>query len=148
MIHIGNVEHGQRIMGTFGSPYSEVTMEVISREEKGVLYGGVVYENCTGEGGSVEIHSGSFTPRWLNRDLLWMVFDYPFNQLKVKNLLGRMPSKNKHALDFNLSIGFEIVATIGGVFPDDDLLVLCLPREKCRFLNIKPRNVGSTEDGR
>lgn len=141
MIHVGNIEHGMQIMKTFDSVFSEVTMQVISREENGVLYGGVVFENYTGKDGSVEIHVGALVPNWVNRDMLWITFDYPFKQLKVRNLFGRLPSKNTHALEFNLSLGFEKIATIEGVFPDDDLIVLRMPRDKCRFLKIKPKHV-------
>jgi RimJ/RimL family protein N-acetyltransferase len=139
MIHVGNVRHGQQIMQATDANFSKVTMQVISREENGELYGGVVFENYTGDNGSVEIHVGAFRPNWINRDMLWMTFDYPFQQLKVKYLFGRVPSKNTHAMDFNLSLGFEKIAVIEGVFPDDDLVVLRMPREKCRFLKIKPK---------
>ena len=31
---------------------------------------------------------GGWDPHWINRDMLYVVFDYPFNQLGVKRLFG------------------------------------------------------------
>lgn len=143
MIHTNNLEHGERLMHAINSDFSEVTMQVISRSENGILYGGVVFENYTGRGGSIEAHIAAMVPNWINRDFLWIMFDYPFKQLACRKAFVRIAAKNKHTIDFCTSMGFENVAVIGGVFPDDDMVILSLDRDGCRFLNLKPRHLKS-----
>jgi hypothetical protein len=142
MIHIDNHEHGQRIMEAAGSDFSPVTMEVISRSENGVLYGGAIYENYTGKGGSVLAHIAGFKPNWLNRDMLWIMFNYPFVQLDCRQAFGQVKASNHDVRKFNKSLGWEEIFTLEDVFPDDDMILIRMKREDCRFLNIKPKKVG------
>lgn len=141
MIHVNNIEHGERIMKAAGSDYSDRLMQVISRSENGVLMGGVVYENYTGAGGSCLVHIAGFEPNWINRDLLWIMFDYPFRQLDCRQAFAQVASKNTKALEFCKSIGWEILHILEAVFPDGDMVLLRMKREQCRFLGIKPRSV-------
>lgn len=150
MIHAGNEEHGERIMRSIGSGFSKVTMEVISRSENGILYGGVVFENYTGSGGSILIHVAGMHPTWVNRDMLFITFDYPFNQLGCRYLFGQVAAKNAEARAFNKSLGFEEHITLEGVFPDDDMILVRMKKEDCRFLKLKSRTIRSRrtfEDG-
>lgn len=149
MIYIGNIEHGDKVMESIDSLFSQISMQVISREENDTLLAAVVYENYTGEGGSIEAHIGSFGPRWLNRDFLYIIFDYPFNQLKCKQAFVRVKSKNEKSLNWCRSLGFKDYVTIEDVFPDDDMILLRMKRDECRYLNIKPRTIKSkrTTDG-
>lgn len=141
MIVVGSKAHGSRIMEDINSKFSSEVMEVISREEDGELYGGIVYENYTGPGGSIEAHVSSFHPRWLNRDLLYIIFDYPFKQLDCKLAFIRVKAKNTKSLHWVRSLGFKDYITIEDVFPDDDMVVLRMKRDECRFLNVKPGSV-------
>lgn len=142
-IVVGNKQHGSMIMELIDSQFSPVTMQVISRVENSELLGGVVYENYTGAGGSIEAHIGSFGPRWLNRDLLYVMFDYPFKQLDCKQAFVRVKSKNEKSLNWCHSLGFKEYCVIEDVFPDDDMILLRMKRDECRFLNVKPRTVFS-----
>lgn len=143
MIYIGNVIHGKKVMESINSQFSNVTMKVISRAEDEELLAAVVYENYTGEGGSIEAHIGSFSKRWLNRDFLYIIFDYPFNQLDCKQAFVRVKAKNEQSLNWCTSLGFKELVTIKDVFPDDDMIVLTMKRDECRWLNIKPRTIKS-----
>ena len=69
--------------------------------------------------------------------MLWITFDYPFNQLGVKKLIGQVPSSNLKALEFDKKLGFKEEARISDVFPDGDLIVLSMRREDCRWLKIR-----------
>jgi RimJ/RimL family protein N-acetyltransferase len=141
MIFTGNIEHGMAVMNSIQSTYSPVTMQVISRAENGELYGGVIYENYTGVGGSLLAHVAGFRPNWLNRDMLYIMFDYPFKQLGCRNVFLQVASKNVASFRFATSLGFKEYVKIEDVFPDDDMILLRMKREDCRFLNIKPRTV-------
>lgn len=149
MITHGNQLHGNAVMQSFGSAYSPVTMQVISREENGELYGGVVYENYTGVDGSLLAHVAGFRPNWLNRDMLYVIFDYPFKQLGVRAIFLQVAGKNTESMKFAKSLGFKEYVTLEDVFPDDIMVLLKMKREECRFLNIKPRNISSrrTQNG-
>lgn len=141
MIHTDNHDHGHQIMRAIDSVFTPVTMEVISRSEGGVLLGGVVYENWTGAGGSCLAHIAGFAPNWINRDFLFVMFDYPFVQLDCNQVFGQVHSKNQHSIDFNKKLGWEEVITLEGVFPDGDMILMRYRRENCRFLGIKPRSI-------
>jgi RimJ/RimL family protein N-acetyltransferase len=128
-------------MKAAGSDFSNRLMQVISRTENGILMGGIVYENYTGANGSCLVHIAGFEPNWINRDLLWIMFDYPFRQLDCKHAFAQVAANNTKAYEFCMSIGWELLHTLEGVFPDGDMLLLRMKRENCRFLGIKPKNV-------
>ncbi|HEY5970705.1 MAG TPA: GNAT family protein [Pseudoxanthomonas sp.] len=135
-------EHGDAIAlaaGTFFVPKIDIS---IGRERDGTLLGGVVFNNFTDE--SIEIHSAAFNDHWVNRDLIFVTFDYPFNQLGVKRLFGRVAEHNLRAIRFNTKLGFKPVARIEGVYRHGiACIVMRMDREDCRFLGVKPRSIKS-----
>jgi hypothetical protein len=101
-----------------------------------VLLGGVCYNHFTHE--SVQIHSAAWHWHWSNRLMIYLAFDYPFNQLRVKRLFGMVPESNWHAQVFNMKLGFKPVARIEGVFRHGDAcVVMRMDREDCKYLGIK-----------
>lgn len=100
------------------------------------LMGGVFFTDFNYA--SVQIHVASFAPNWINKQLLWLVFDYPFNHLKVKKLIGLVPETNKAAQSFDIGLGFVLETTVKDVFPNGDMLVFGMYREQCRFLDMRP----------
>lgn len=143
MIHSGNEDHGNQVMQAMDSLFSPVTMQVISRSENGKFMGGIVYENYTGKGGSILVHIASTSRHWINKDMLFIMFDYPFVQLDCKQAFAQVKASNEDCLKFCRSIGWQEVITLEGVFPDDDMILLRLRREDCRFLNLRPRTIRS-----
>lgn len=143
MIHVCNDDHGRQIMAAIDSQYASVTMKVISRSENGVLQGGVVYENWTGAGGSCLVHIAGFSKRWIDRDMLYIMFDYPFRQLDCTQAFAQVAAKNEEVLAFNKKIGWEEVIRLEDVFPDDDMILMRMKRSACRYLDIKPKTVQS-----
>ena len=141
-IKFDNEEALKRISDRVGHIHNPVCDRSISRHNaSGILLGGVIFTDWTGEGGSVSIHSSGWHPRWINRDLLWMVFSYAFDQLQVKKILGPTPANNHHALQFNRKLGFKQEAVIRDVFPDGDMVLLAMYRADCRFLDLYPRSL-------
>ena len=117
----------------------------ICRVRDGGRMGGVIFTNFTHE--SVVIHSGAWADHWINRDMLFVTFDYPFNQLGVNRIFGHVPEDNMHARRFNEKLGFKYVARIAGVFRHNIACqVMCLERSECRFLDIKPRHFKSNRN--
>jgi RimJ/RimL family protein N-acetyltransferase len=143
MIHTGNHDHGYAIATSAGAIYNPAVDIAISRTEDGVLFGGVLYNGFTGA--SINCHMAGFNPRWGTRDMLWVCFDYPFNQLGCKKIFAQIPAQNVHAIKVNLKMGFVVETVIKDVFIGDDLVVLSMTRETCRWLSVKPRNLMAKE---
>jgi len=126
------------LAGTAFNPGHDVS---VCRIRDSVRLGGVIFSHYTGE--SISIHSGGWDPYWINRDMLYVTFDYPFNQLGVQRIFGQVPEDNLHAQEFNVKVGFKTVARIEGVFRGPlACMVMCLERADCRFLKVKPRTIG------
>ena len=132
MITIGTYEHAQRIAATAGMFFNLECDQAIVRIEDEKLLGGVIYQGYTGA--SIRAHIAGFTPRWIDKSMLWMMFHYPFEQLGVNKIIGYVHSTNLKALDFNRKLGFKEEARIEGVFRDADLVIMSMRREKCRWL--------------
>lgn len=93
---------------------------------------GVVYEDFTHHCCSAHIAVPKPTP-WL-RTFLRAAFWYPFDQLKLSMMLGFVPGSNDAALRLDRWMGFEETARIPGVYGADDLVILSMKREACRWL--------------
>jgi len=131
---------GRRIAKTAGTTYNAGIDPSVARIKDGELLGGVVFTNYTGE--SMGIHVAAYDDHWLNRDLLYVVFDYPFRQLGVKRLFSQMPEDNKVAIHFNRRLGFEFVTRVEGVYRNNvACIVTKMEATNCRFLSIKPQRV-------
>lgn len=135
----GNRDYGFRIAGAAGTSFNPIIDQCLAREQDGVLLGGVVYQGYTGA--SIQMHMAGFARNWANRDMLWVAFDYPFNQLGCGKVFGQVPESNVKALEIDLKLGFKIVAKVEDVFPDGACLVLALAREDCRWLKLRPRGM-------
>ncbi len=139
MIHFNNKEHGAKIAAAIPRAFDGPNSHVISRTENGKLLGGVFYESCTGP--MIFAHQASFSKHWLCRDLLWVMFHYPFVQLGCNKICGTIPSSNADLLQFNLKLGFTIETSVKGAYPDGDMLIMSMLRNECRWLNVKPRSL-------
>lgn len=137
-----NSEDGEEIARCAGTTFNPKVDVPICRHKDGRRLGGVLFQSYTRE--SIAIHSASWDPYWINRDMLYVTFHYPFNQLGVKRIFGQVPETNTHAQEFNVKVGFEYVARIEGVYPHNvACMVMCLERDRCRFLSVKPRRMFS-----
>jgi hypothetical protein len=105
-----------------------------------ILRGGVLFTDWMG--GSVQVHVAGFRSNWATKALLFMTFDYPFKQLKVKKLIGLVPEENYRARNLNLHLGFKIEYKIDDVFNDkgpfNGMYIMSMKREDCRWLGMEP----------
>ena len=113
----------------------------IGYEIDGQLIGAVMYDGYTGkkgeEGGTIFIHSRIDQPRKMPREFYWLVFAYPFNQLKVKYVRGIVNINNLAAQKFNEHVGFKREAQLRDYFLNGDAIIYGLTRDDCRFLGDK-----------
>ncbi len=139
VIVFNDERHANKIAERAQVGYNPITDICIARVKEGRLLGGVLFTNYTGH--SIAIHTASFEPRWINRDLLWITFHYPFVQLGCKYIFGQVALSNKQALAFDLNLGFKVVAEIDDVFADGGVSVVKMSKDDCRWLDIKPRTL-------
>ena len=140
MIEFNNQDHGRILADEIGIQYNPEHDTVIARvTSQGNLLGGVIFNNYTGT--SITIHVAGFSPTWINPDMLWVTFHYPFVRLGCRKIIGQVSSGNSRALEFDKKLGFIEEARIKDVYPDGDLVLVSMTREDCRWLRIKPRSL-------
>lgn len=128
--------HGDIVAEALGTRFNERTNSLITRVRDGELIGGVIYDSYTHE--SIMAHIAGWEDHWLSRDMLWVMFDYPFNQMKVKRIFAQVAANNHHAIAFDHKLGFRDVAEIEGVYPGNvSAIIMRMDREECRWLNLK-----------
>lgn len=75
------------------------------------------------------------TGHWLSRKYLLALFAYPFIQLKLRRVTGLVPARNESALRFDAHLGFEFEGRCRNALPDDDIIILGLLRENCKYIH-------------
>lgn len=141
-----NTGYGHRIAKAAGSNFNPAADRCIARVKDGILLGGVVYVNYSIA--SISAHVCGFVDNWMNRDLLWVLFDYPFVQLGCDKIIVQIPETNIKSLEFATNLGFNLETKVIDVFPNGGaLLVLGMYRRDCRWLKIKPRFLKAGEHG-
>lgn len=110
--------------------------EAIGLEQDGKLVAGVVFDSYV-VGARCSMHCAGIGRTWLNREFLFVCFDYAFRQLDCQVIVNPVNADNADSLRFTRHIGFEDVARIPNGSGDCDLVVLAMQRKKCRWLNMK-----------
>ena len=111
--------------------YSNETM-CIGQEKDGQLIAVVGYNNFTEK--LCQIHVASTDVYWLNKDLLFAIFDYPFNKVGLKVILAPICKDNHKSLNLCRKLGFEKVAEIPYAHKDGDLVIMSMKRNQCKWL--------------
>lgn len=101
----------------------------------GQLIVGILYDGFTGK--SITMHSRCDDPKHVNRTFYWMIFDYPFNQLKIERITLIVSTANKRAQRVNEKLGFRRETTLSDYFPDGDAIIYIMRREQCRWLGVR-----------
>jgi hypothetical protein len=111
----------------------------IGLERDGQVVAVVVFDGFSVADCNMHIASDG-TRRWMNKSLLLASFAYPFVQLKLNRVTGLVPAKNVEAVAFDIHLGFEPEGRCAKALPDDDIIILGMLREKCRFITEEQRN--------
>jgi RimJ/RimL family protein N-acetyltransferase len=104
----------------------------IGQEKDGQLIAVVGYNNFTEK--LCQIHVASTDVYWLNKDLLFAIFDYPFNKVGVKVILAPICKDNHKSLNLCRKLGFVKVADIPYAHKDGDLVIMAMKRNQCKWL--------------
>ena len=143
-VRVDNMSDGAALAQMGQSLYNPLLDRCVARvTPEGNILGGAIFRNYTGIGGSVNIHVASFGKGWITRMLVFMAFDYAYNQLGVKKIFGNIPMKNVPALKFARDAGFNVETIVPDVFPGDDMVVMSMYRDECRFLPPSARRAES-----
>lgn len=95
------------------------------------ILGVVGYDDYTGA--SCTVHAAG-EAGWLSKTMLWVMFDYPFNQLNCNVILAATLSTNAHALKWNSKLGFKTECVLKGAHPRGDLVIRSLYKKDCKWL--------------
>jgi RimJ/RimL family protein N-acetyltransferase len=104
----------------------------IGQEKDGKLIAVVGYNNFTER--LCQIHVASIDVYWLNKYLLFAIFDYPFNKVGVKVILAPICKDNYKSLNLCRKLGFVKVADIPYAHKDGDLIIMAMERNQCKWL--------------
>ncbi len=104
----------------------------------GRLIAGVVYHNWQPEAGVIEMSVAALSDtRWLTRETLRRVHDYPFRQIGAQMILGLTSTDDQRLLRQLAALGYMFVLVPRLLGRDHDG-VLCLftreAYEQCRFM--------------
>lgn len=104
----------------------------IGWERGGQLVAGVAYNDFNGPNCCTHIVlSGA-----MSREFLRVIFDYPFNQLKVSRITGLVGEGNQKSRNLCLKLGFIEEARLTGAHPTGDLIVFKMGRNECKWLRM------------
>ena len=102
----------------------------------GQIVAGVAYANWNGP--NVECHIASDGSRkWLTRQYLFVIFDYPYNQLGVDRITVCVGEGNAESNRFVKHLGFVLESSLAGAHPTGKLHIYRLWRHECRFLQVR-----------
>ena len=112
-------------------PRRDVT--AIGWRESGSLRAVTLYDGFSECDCNIHIASDG-SGNWLRRAFLIASFMHPFVQWRLRRVTGLVPAKNKDALLFDLHLGFKQEGYLHHALPDDDLYVLGMLKENCRYI--------------
>lgn len=91
-------------------------------------------------GASMSVHMAGDDKRWCNRELLWLVFDYAFNQLGCTKMLAPVRSDNYVAISQDLRAGWHLETVVRDVYaPGVHMLILGMTKATCPWLAYQPK---------
>ena len=141
MIRFDDVHAVKLIAQAAGIQFVPVLHHCIARyDSDDKLMGGVLFTDFWG--GSMCIHMAGFNPQWVNKAMVFLAFDYPFNKIGVKKMFGLVPEWNHVSRNNTLHLGFKIEYLVADVFnfPHgvNGMYIMSMVKEDCRWLKMKP----------
>jgi hypothetical protein len=107
--------------------------QAIGWQENGQLRAVTVWDSFSVCDCNIHIASDG-TRQWMRKSFLRASFMHPFIQWNLRRVTGLVPAKNTVALAFDLHLGFRQEGICRHALPDDDIIILGLLREDCRFI--------------
>jgi len=98
-------------------------------DEDGKLIGGLVYSNWNPEAGIIEIHGAAIHPRWLTRETIRHMYQFPFHQLGVQMIVQQTPAENIRLLRQLAAYNYSFIKVPRMFGRDKDGVLCCLTYE-------------------
>lgn len=114
-----------------GLEYKKDRFRAIGRLIDGKLVAGVLYEEFNGA--QIVCHIAA-EGKWANKHFLWLIFDYPFNQVGASRITTTVVDSNKKSQAFTKKLGFDLEYKMKSAHPDGDLWVFRMFKDDCRWL--------------
>ena len=105
--------------------YPQETM-CIGQEKDGKLIAVVGYNQFTQK--NCQIHVASTDVYWLNKFLLFAIFDYPFNKVGVEVIIAPICKDNHKSLNLCRKLGFVVAKST------NKLVIMSMRRDQCKWL--------------
>jgi len=122
--------------GAFTAGRAIALLDVDDEEQTAKMIAACWFDSWNGA--NVNMHVAALPGRrWMTRDFLYTVFDYPFRVCGVRRITGLVSSTNFDARRFDEHIGFTLEATLKDAAPDGDLLVYAMFKQDCKWLNLR-----------
>lgn len=129
---------GSWIMDRCEGVFNPLLDHSFSSHDGAQMLGGIVLGQYLGA--SMLAHMAGEDKHWCNRELLWLVFDYAFNQLGCIKVLGAVRSDNHRAISVDLRGGWHLETVIGDVYaPGIHMMVMTMTKASCPWLNYQPK---------
>lgn len=103
-------------------------------DDQGNLIAGVLYEDWNGA--NIMCHIAG-EGNWASRRFLNVIFDYPFNRLKVRRITVPVGSTNIKSIHLVTRMGFALESTLAQAIPSGNLLLYRMFRSECQYLRGK-----------
>lgn len=113
---------------------SHLAQCIMCVDELGKPVAGVIYDGYNGQ--SVHCHIWMDAERRPSKIWMAAIFDWPFNRLGAKKLIGQVRSSNLEARKLDEHFGFKLEAVVSDYYEDhSSLFVYTLTRDNCLVLN-------------
>jgi RimJ/RimL family protein N-acetyltransferase len=117
-----------------GGSWCEGRGQAIGKLVDGQLVAGVLYEDFNGA--NVVCHIAG-EGKWADRQFLAVIFDYPFNQMKVRRITVPVCGSNARSVKLVEHMGFVLESRLEQATLDSDLLLYRLFKDECKYLRGK-----------
>lgn len=135
MIWSGDVRHGALIARAAHTSFDPEVDKCLSRvSAEGNFLGGFILTGYTGS--MVMTHMAGVGGHWCSPLLMWVLFDYCFDQLGVTKVVCTVGSDNFRSLEQIKRAGFKHEHSIEDGIPGGKLMLFSMLRENCRWLNL------------
>jgi RimJ/RimL family protein N-acetyltransferase len=107
--------------------------ETVGLMRNGALVAGVMYEDWNTQ--SITAHIA--IKGLINRQFLHVIFDYPFNQLKVNKIVAPVLSSNLKSINLVKKMGFTEHARLKDIHPSGDMIFFVIDKTACKYLGAR-----------
>lgn len=127
-----DAEHvGPWVFERIGTFWVKGRGNAIGKLKDGELIAGVVYEDWNGP--NVVCHIAG-EGNWATPKFLATIFDYPFNQLKVRRITVPVCASNVKSIKLVEKLGFRKEAELLGATSKGNLLLFRMFRDECKYI--------------